>query len=427
MSLRSCAKSTWGLLGPGFVTGSSDDDPSGIATYSQTGAQFGYSQLWLALWMLPFMVAIQEVCGRVGMVTGRGLASVLREHYPRHMLYGAVVLLVIANTVNIGADLGAMAATGQLLLGMPFAAWLAIIVTVTLLLEVFVPYPVYARLLKWAALSLLAYVLVAFLVKNDWGAVAFRSVIPYFHWSTDYVLNVVAVLGTTITPYCFFWQADQEAEEGFARGRVQFIGQGIPTLAKGDLRNMRADTFVGMGFSNVIQWFIILTCASTLNVHGITNIQTADQAAEALRPLTGDLTYALFAVGIMGIGIMAVPILSGSAAYALSEALGRKASLNYTFRQAPTFYAVIALATVVGVTVNFVGIKPFQMLYYSAVINGIIAPFLMAMIMLVGNNKRVMGEHVNSRSVGLFGWAITVIMGCCAAALAAALISGQVT
>jgi Mn2+/Fe2+ NRAMP family transporter len=370
------------------------------------------------------MVAIQEVCGRVGMVTGRGLASVLREHYPRHMLYGAVVLLVIANTVNIGADLGAMAATGQLLLGIPFAAWLAIIVVVTLLLEVFVPYPVYARLLKWAALSLLAYVLVAFMVKNDWGAVALRSVIPQFHWSTDYVLNVVAVLGTTITPYCFFWQADQEAEEAFARGRVQFIGQGVPVLAKGDLRNMHADTIVGMGFSNVIQWFIVLTCASTLNIHGITNIQTADQAAEALRPLTGDLTYALFAVGIMGIGIMAVPILSGSAAYALSEALGRKASLNYTFRQAPTFYAVIALATVVGVTVNFVGIKPFQMLYYSAVINGMIAPFLMAMIMLVGNNKSVMGEHVNTRSVGLLGWAITIIMGCCAAALVAALISG---
>jgi Mn2+/Fe2+ NRAMP family transporter len=241
------------------------------------------------------------------------------------------------------------------------------------------------------------------MVKNDWGAVAVRSVIPYFHWSTDYVLNVVAVLGTTITPYCFFWQADQEAEEDFARGRVQFIGQGVAVLAKGDLRNMHADTFVGMSFSNVIQWFIVLTCASTLNVHGVNNIQTADQAAEALRPLTGDLTYALFAVGIMGIGIMAVPILSGSAAYALSEALGRKASLNYTFRQAPTFYAVIALATVVGVTVNFVGIKPFQMLYYSAVINGIIAPFLMAMIMLVGNNKRVMGEHVNSRSVGLLG------------------------
>jgi len=360
MSLRSRAKSTWRLLGPGFVIGSSDDDPSGIATYSQTGAQFGYSQLWLALWMLPFKVAIQEVCGRVGMVTGRGLASVLREHYPRHMLYGAVVLLVIANTVNIGADLGAMAATGQLLLGIPFAAWLAIIVVVTLLLEVFVPYPVYARLLKWAALSLLAYVLVAFLVKNDWGAVALRSVIPYFHWSTDYVLNVVAVLGTTITPYCFFWQADQEAEEDFARGRVQFIGQGVSTLAKGDLRNMHADTIVGMSFSNVIQWFIVLTCASTLNVHGVTNIQTADQAAEALRPLTGDLTYALFAVGITGIGIMAVPILSGSATYALSEALGRKASLNYTFRQAPTFYAVIALATVVRVTVNFVGIKPFQ-------------------------------------------------------------------
>ena len=425
MSVRSRARSTWRLLGPGFVTGSSDDDPSGIATYSQTGAQFGYSQLWLAVWMLPFMVAIQEVCGRVGMVTGRGLASILREHYPRRLLYGVVLLLVVANTVNIGADLGAMAATGQLLLGIPFAAWLAVIVVATLLLEVFVPYSVYARLLKWAAFSLLAYVLVAFLVKNDWGTVAFRSAVPYFHWSTDYLLNVVAVLGTTITPYCFFWQADQEAEEDFARGRVQFLGQGVPVLTKRDLREMRADTAVGMGFSNVIQWFIVLTCASTLNAHGLTNIQTADQAAEALRPLTGDLTYALFAVGIMGIGLMAVPILSGSAAYALSEALGRKASLSNTFRQAPTFYAIIAVATIVGVTLNFVGIKPFQMLYYSAVLNGIIAPFLMAMIMFVGRNTRVMGEHVNGRFVEVMGWAITIIMGGCASALVASLVSGQ--
>ncbi len=423
MSLRSRTKSAWRVLGPGFVTGSSDDDPSGIGTYSQTGAQFGYSQLWLALWAYPFMVAIQEICGRIGMVTGRGLSSVLREHYPRPVLYFSVVLLLIANTVNVGADLGAMAATGQLLLGMPFVVWLAIIVGITLVLQVFVPYRAYARYLKWGCLSLLAYIFAAFVVKHPWGTVAVRSVVPYFEWSRNYVLNIVAVLGTTITPYCFFWQANQEAEEGLARSRVQFYGQGVPTLTTGDVREMRADTAAGMGFSNVVQWFIVLTCASTLNAHGITDIQTADQAAQALRPLAGDFTYALFTIGIMGIGFMAVPILAGSASYALAEAFGRKASLSYTYREAPTFYIVIALSTIVGMALNFVGIKPFQMLYYAAALNGIIAPPLMAMITHVGNNPRVMGDHVNNRFANTMGWAITAIMGLCAVALIAALIA----
>ena len=238
-----------------------------------------------------------------------------------------------------------------------------------------------------------------------------------------YLLNVVAVLGTTITPYCFFWQADQEAEEDFARGRVQFFGQGVPVLAKGDIREMRADTAVGMGFSNVIQFFIVLTCASTLHVNGITDVQTADQAAQALRPLAGDFTYALFAAGILGIGFMAVPILTGSASYALAEAIGKRASLGYTYRQAPTFYIVIALSTVVGMALNFVGVRPFQMLYYAAALNGIVAPPLMAMIVLIGNNRTVMGDQVNHRLANGLGWAITVIMGLCAVGLVAAIIA----
>jgi Mn2+/Fe2+ NRAMP family transporter len=422
MSLRTRAADRWRLLGPGFVTGSSDDDPSGIGTYSQTGAQFGYSQLWLALWAFPFMAAIQEICGRIGMVTGRGLSSILRQHYPRPVLYVAVVLLLIANTVNVGADLGAMAASGQLLLGAPFAVWLAVIMTVTLLLQIFVPYRAYARILKWACLSLLAYVVVAFMVAHPWGTVALRTFVPSISWSKDYVLNVVAVLGTTITPYCFFWQADQEAEEDLARGRVQFFGQGVPTLAGGDIREMRNDTLVGMGFSNVIQFFIVLTCASTLHAHGITDIQTADQAAEALRPLAGDFTYGLFTLGIMGIGFMSVPILTGSASYALAEAFGWKASLSYTYRQAPTFYVVIAAATVIGMALNFARIKPFQMLYYAAVLNGVAAPPLMAMITLIGNNPTVMGDQTNSRLSNRLGWAITAIMGLCAAALIGAFI-----
>lgn len=423
MSLGSRVTSGWRLLGPGFVTGASDDDPSGIATYSQTGAQFGYSQLWLALWVLPFMAAIQEICGRIGMVTGRGLASIVRQHYPRPVLLCTVALLLTANTVNIGADLGAMAAAGQLLLAIPFLMWLPIIVAVTLALEVFVPYRVYARILKWGCLTLIAYIAAAFLVHHPWQIVAWRSVVPHVEWSTEYLLNIVAVLGTTITPYCFFWQADQEAEEDLSRHRVQFFGQGVPVLADGDLRTLQSDTAVGMTFSNVVQWFIIVTCAATLHLYGVTNIQTADQAAEALRPLAGNLAYALFAVGIMGVGLLAVPILSGSASYALSESLGRKASLSYTFRQAPTFYAVIAAATVIGVVLNFTDIKPFQMLYYSAALNGIIAPPLMAMITLIGSNRRVMGAHISSRPVTILAWAITVIMAICAVALFVAFVN----
>ena len=424
MSLRTRAASAWRILGPGFVTGSSDDDPSGIQTYSQTGAQFGYSQLWIAAWTYPFMSAIQEICGRIGMVTGRGLAAVLREHYSRPVLYVAVLLLLIANTVNIGADLGAMAATGQLLVHLPFLGWLAVIVGISLALQIFVPYPAYARFLKYACLSLLAYVAAAFIVHHPWWpTVAIAAIIPHIEWSGDYALNIVALLGTTITPYCFFWQADQEAEEDFARGRMKFYGKGVPVLLESDIRNMRADTAVGMGFSNVVQFFIILTCASTLHAAGVLTVDTPDQAALALRPLAGDFAYLLFAIGIVGVGFLAVPTLAGSASYALSEALGWKAGLGYTFREARAFYVVIALATLVGVALNFIGIPPFRMLYYAAAVNGVLAPPLMAMITLVGNNRAIMGRHVNNWFANLMGWAIVLIMGVCVLALIGSLIA----
>ncbi len=424
-SLRARAAAAWKVLGPGFVTGSSDDDPSGIQTYSQTGAQFGYSQLWVAAWTYPFMVAIQEICGRIGMVTGRGLASVLREHYSRRVLFVAVSLLMVANIVNVGADLGAMAATGQMLVHVPFLAWLAAIVGISLLLQIFVPYPAYARFLKYASLSLLAYVVAAFVIHHPWWpAVAVSAFVPHVEWSRDYVLNIVAVLGTTITPYCFFWQADQEAEEDFARGRMQFYGKGVPVVRDRDIRNMRVDTTIGMGFSNFVQFFIILTCASTLHQAGVFSVDTPDQAAAALRPLAGDFAFLLFAIGIIGVGFLAVPTLTGSASYALSEALGWKAGLGYTFRQARAFYVVIALATLVGVGLNFIGIPPFRMLYYAAAVNGVLAPPLMALIALVGNNRSIMGEHVNGRFANVMGWAMVVIMGVCAVALLGSLITG---
>lgn len=424
VSLRGRVASAWRILGPGFVTGSSDDDPSGIQTYSQTGAQFGYAQLWVAAWTYPFMSAIQEICGRIGMVTGRGLAAVLREHYSPRVLYVAVSLLLIANTVNVGADLGAMAATRQLLVHAPLVGWLAVIVGISLTLQIAVPYPAYARFLKYVCLSLLAYVVAAFVVHHPWWpTVAVSAITPHVEWSRDYALNIVALLGTTITPYCFVWEADQEAEEDFARGRMQFYGKGVPVLLASDIRNMRADTAVGMGFSNVVQFFIILTCASVLHPAGVLTVDTPDQAALALRPLAGDLTYVLFAIGIIGVGFLAVPTLSGSASYALSEALGWKAGLGYTFREARAFYVVIAVATLVGVGLNFLGIPPFRMLYYAAAVNGVLAPPLMAMITLVGNNRAIMGRHVNNWFANVMGWAIVVIMGVCALALIGSLIA----
>lgn len=424
-SLGARAVAGWRVLGPGFVTGSSDDDPSGIQTYSQTGAQFGYSQLWVAAWTYPFMAAIQEICGRIGMVTGRGLAAILREHYSRKVLFVAVSLLMVANVVNVGADLGAMAATGQLLVHVPFLGWLAVIVVISLVLQVFVPYPAYARFLKYTCLSLLAYALAAVVIHHPWWpTVAVTAFVPHVEWSRDYVLNIVAVLGTTITPYCFFWQADQEAEEDYARGRMKFYGKGVPVLHDTDIRNMRTDTAVGMGFSNVVQFFIILTCASTLHQAGVFNVDTPDQAAAALRPLAGDFTFLLFAIGIVGVGFLAVPTLTGSASYALSEAMGWKAGLGYSFRQARSFYIVIALATIVGVGLNFIGIPPFRMLYYAAAVNGVLAPPLMAMITLIGNNRSIMGQHVNNRFSNVMGWAIVAIMGVCAVALLGSLFTG---
>lgn len=404
-------------IGPGFITGASDDDPSGIATYSQTGAQFGYGQLWVALFSFPFMAFIQEMCGRIGMVTGKGLALVIKKHYTKPLLYGAVGLLFIANTINIGADLGAMAAAGQLLLGIPFVVWLIGITLITVVLEVFVPYPTYAKFLKYLTLSLFAYVATVFVIKQDWAAIAWATFIPSIQFSKAYLLNIVALLGTTISPYLFFWQADEEVEEEVAEHKLKAMGKGKPNINRRDIRSMRIDTVIGMLFSNLVMFFIIVTVASTLGANGIHSIETADQAASALRPFAGDLAFLLFAAGIIGTGLLAVPILAGSASYALAETLNWKASLSKKFSQAHGFYIVIILATLLGVLVNFTPIKPFQMLYYTAILNGVCAPPLMVLILLIGNNKKIMGEYSNSKSSNILGWTITVIMSIAAIAL----------
>jgi NRAMP (natural resistance-associated macrophage protein)-like metal ion transporter len=398
------------VIGPGFITGAADDDPSGIGTYSQTGAQFGYSQSWLALFSFPFMTVIQEMCGRIGMVTGKGLSGVISRHYTKSLLYVAVFILVIANTVNIGADLGAMASSAQLFLHIPFAILLLSMTGLTLILEIFISYQKYAKYLKYLTLSLFAYVVTVFIVKQDWSAIAKSTFIPSVSLNKEYIMNVVAIFGTTISPYLFFWQADEEVEEAIAKNKMKASGEAKPAIKKGEIKSMRIDTILGMFFSNLVMFFIILTTASTLHAHNITNIETADQAALALRPLAGDFAFILFALGIVGTGFLALPVLAGSASYAVSEAFKWKSGLSLKFRDAKAFYAIIIVSTIIGLLVNFTSIKPFQMLYYTAMLNGICAPPLMVLILVISNNKKIMGKHTNSLFSNILGIIITIIM-----------------
>src|SRR5674476_726421 len=397
-------------IGPGFITGAADDDPSGVATYSQTGAIFGFSQLWLALFSLPFMVVIQQMCWRMGMVTGKGLAGIINENYSKPMLYFAVSMLVIANTINIGADLGAMATSAQMLLGLPFLFCLCLMTGFIIILEIFVTYKTYSKILKYLALTLFAYVLTAFIVKPDWGIILKNTVLPQIQFSKDYLLNVVAILGTTISPYLFFWQESQEVEEEISEGKISDIGVGKPRVSRKSVINMDWDTVVGMLFSQAIMFFIIITTAATLHANGITKIETASQAAEALRPVAGNLAYLLFATGIIGTGLLAVPILAGSSAYAVSETMGMREGLSKKTRLAPGFYGVIAASTFVGMLISWLGIDPIKALYYAAALNGLTAPPLMVLIILIANNKKIMGKYVNKQLGNSLGWIIVLVM-----------------
>lgn len=409
-------------IGPGFITGASDDDPSGIGTYSQTGAQFGLNQLWTALFSIPFMIAIQEMCGRIGLVTGKGLAAVIRENYSKKTLYSVVVILLIANTITIGADLGAMAAAVELIIPVPFTLLLLFITVLTLVLEIFVSYRTYAKVLKYFALTLLAYIVTALVIHMDWGTVFIATAIPHISWSKEYLLNIVALLGTTISPYLFFWQADEEVEERILHHTTKGIGLKKSEVAKEELRKMRWDTGFGMIFSNLITFFIIATAATTLGAHGITDISTAAQAAAALQPLAGEFASILFTIGIIGTGLLAVPVLAGSASYAIAETFNWKQGLYRKISQAHGFYGVITIATVFGLAINFLGIPPFKMLYYVAVLNGLLAPPLMVIILRISTNRTIMGAHVNSRLSTVAGYTITAIMSVVGIALLVSLL-----
>lgn len=395
-------------LGPGLVTGAADDDPSGIATYSQIGAQFGYAFAWTMLFSFPLMAVIQAISARIGCVTGRGIARNLRLHYSPWLLRVVIVLLLIANVINLGADLGAMAAALGLLVGGPEHLYVAGFAIVCVLLETFMSYARYAAVLKWATLSLFAYVAVAFAAHVDWPVALASTFVPRIAFDGDHAMALVAVLGTTISPYLFFWQAGQEVEE-LRRRHVKPLCV-APRDAGPELARIRTDTFVGMGFSNLIALFIMLATAATLHASGVTDIQTSSQAAEALRPIAGPLTFALFAAGIIATGMLAVPVLAGSAAYGVSELFGWPEGLDRRPMEAKAFYAIIAAATLGGVALNFTHLDPVKALYWSAVVNGVLAAPMMAVMMVISMNPRLMGRLTLPLPMLLVGWLATIVM-----------------
>jgi NRAMP (natural resistance-associated macrophage protein)-like metal ion transporter len=397
-------------LGPGFITGASDDDPSGVTTYAQTGAMFGYTQLWTALWSLPFMIAVQEMCGRIGLVTRKGLAGVMKEHRWTSFLWVSIALLLVANIVNIGADLGAMATSAEMLTGVRFHVWLVFFAFASVALQIFVPYRKYASILKYFAFTLLAYLATLLFVHVDWKATLSALFIPTIPKTEEQIMNIVAVLGTTISPYLFFWQTNEEVEDAILRGEVTKAGKELKKASKHDASRLRLDTTIGMFFSNMIMASIIVVTAVTLGANGITHIDTATDAAMAIKPLAGPLAQWLFGIGIIGIGLLALPVLAGSAAYAVCEAMGWREGLFNKWNQARRFYGLIALATIAGLFVNVGPFSPFELLYYTAVLNGLLAPPLLVIILMIGNSKEIMGEHKNTLRSNVLGVSITAIM-----------------
>jgi len=397
------------VLGPGVITGAADDDPSGIATYSSVGAQFGYAMLWTMPFIYPFMAAIQEISARIGRVTGRGIGGNLRLCYPRWILYAIVGLLVVANIINLGADIGAMGAAVNLLIDGPTPLYCIVLTGLSLILQVWIPYRKYTAVLKWLTLSLFAYVATVFVVKVDWPKAIQGTFVPNISLTPKYLQALVAVFGTTISPYLFFWQASEEVEEMQSPPKKKALKQ-APRRGSKHLQRIRVDTYLGMAISNLIAYFIILTVAVTLKAHGKTDIDSAEQAAEALRPIAGPFASLLFSAGIIGTGLLALPVLAGSAAYALGEAFRWPVGLGREATKAKGFYAVLGSATLIGLLLNFVGINPIRALVWSAIINGITAAPVMCFLMLMASARKVMGKFTLPAYLKIFGWGATLVM-----------------
>jgi NRAMP (natural resistance-associated macrophage protein)-like metal ion transporter len=404
-------------LGPGLITGCADDDPSGISTYSMTGAVFGYGLLWTALLSFPLMVSVQMMCGRLGMVTGRGLAGVVRRRYPKWVLWSACALLIVANVVNIAADLGGMADATQMITGVNSLVWTPLYAALIVGFLFWSSYRQIARIFKWITLVLLAYVVTAFFAGVDWHQALLATLLPHPVWSHEYLEVLVGILGTTISPYLFFWQASEEVEEERAMGRTLAQRKGATDA---ELRALRVDVTTGMFASNFIMYFIILTTAATLHAHGVVKIETAKQAAEALRPVAGNAAYLLFTLGLIGTGMLGVPVLAGSCAYAISEAAAWRGSLEKKPRGARKFYTVLGVAMALGLAIDYAGLDAVKMLFWSAVTNGVLAPPLILLILLLTSDRNVMGSRVSSRTERTLGWITLVVMTAAAIAMFAA-------
>ncbi len=410
------------ILGPGLITGAADDDPSGIATYSQTGAQFGFGQLWASFYQLPLLIAIQETCARIGAVTGKGLAGVVKENFSRKVLSVVVFLVVIANTINIGADIGAMAAAAELVWDLPFIFYAVMFAVLIVYLEVFVSYKKYVKFLKWLAIILVAYIFTALIIDHSWSEIIRATLVPHWQLNFEYLFIIMGVFGTTITPYMFFWQASEEVEEEIAHRNLPQKG-GRPRGLKKFLRNMRIDTVVGMIWAQTGQWFIVITTASVLYKNGVTDITSAADAAKALEPLVqsfpnaGQIARNIFALGIIGLGLLGIPVLAGSAAYALSEAMGWKEGLYRKFSQARGFYAVIIVSTLLGLLINFIGINPFKALIFTAVFNGIASVPLLFVIARINSSQKILGEYRGTKLSRILVWFTFFLMAGSALAL----------
>lgn len=408
------------ILGPGLTAGAADDDPSGIATYSQTGAQFGYGQLWTAFYMLPFMMGIQEACARTGLVTGKGIAAIVKQHYNAKVLYAVVLLVVFANVINIGADIGAMAEAAKLIIPLPFIVWTLLFTASILILEIFTTYKVYAKILKWLALSLLAYPITVFIVQMPWLTVLKATFIPHVEFSFAFFFIITGVLGTTISPYMFFWETSQEVEEVKQK---KWMKNGLPSIRRSNIRAMRIDNNAGMIISEITTWSILVVGGTVLHNSGVTDIKTAADAAKAIEPLVrsfphaGYLSKLIFSIGIIGLGFLAVPVLSGSAAYAVSETVNWQSGLNLKLKKAHGFYGIITIATLIGLIINFVGIDPVKALVYAAVLNGVAAVPLIFLIIKISGNKKILGEYKSGLLSKIVLWVTFLGMGTAAIAM----------